>query len=282
MTKSRKAKGVSETPEAKFADHDDDIDFSDVPELDDAFFAKARLVTPVVKEAVSLRIDSDVLAAFRGQGPGYQTRMNAVLRSHAGLPGLRRSALRIYRDDGEIGVWLRTDEIEEFIGALEHCAALASELEEAANWKWLILALHNAAQGAFVCALRGEDTSGEAVFAGKQRRLADFKELYARVRKKNYLPHPFTLPQSGPRDVALDKLVSLRNDFAHFDPKGLSLELSGMPEIVRETADAIEYLALKHPTFWHHLSKSRVSRIRNALYGLREGVEEWWTRVNAR
>ena len=32
------------------------------------------------KESVALRIDPDVLAAFRADGPGWQTRMNAVLR----------------------------------------------------------------------------------------------------------------------------------------------------------------------------------------------------------
>jgi len=30
---------------------------------------------------VSLRVDADVLEWFKAQGPGYQTRMNAVLRA---------------------------------------------------------------------------------------------------------------------------------------------------------------------------------------------------------
>jgi uncharacterized protein (DUF4415 family) len=33
------------------------------------------------KSSVSLRVDADVLAWFKAQGPGYQTRMNAVLRA---------------------------------------------------------------------------------------------------------------------------------------------------------------------------------------------------------
>ena len=33
------------------------------------------------KSSVSLRVDADVLAWFKSQGPGYQTRMNAVLRA---------------------------------------------------------------------------------------------------------------------------------------------------------------------------------------------------------
>jgi uncharacterized protein (DUF4415 family) len=33
------------------------------------------------KTSVSLRIDTDVLEWFKTQGPGYQTRINAVLRA---------------------------------------------------------------------------------------------------------------------------------------------------------------------------------------------------------
>jgi len=33
------------------------------------------------KASVSLRVDADVLEWFKRQGPGYQTRMNAVLRA---------------------------------------------------------------------------------------------------------------------------------------------------------------------------------------------------------
>jgi uncharacterized protein (DUF4415 family) len=34
------------------------------------------------KAAISLRLDPDVLEWFRTQGPGYQTRMNAVLKAY--------------------------------------------------------------------------------------------------------------------------------------------------------------------------------------------------------
>lgn len=33
------------------------------------------------KESISLRLDADVLEWFRAQGPGYQTKINAVLRA---------------------------------------------------------------------------------------------------------------------------------------------------------------------------------------------------------
>ena len=39
---------------------------------------------PAVKEAVTLRIDQDVLEFFRKDGPGWQDRINAALRKAAG------------------------------------------------------------------------------------------------------------------------------------------------------------------------------------------------------
>jgi len=62
---------------------------SDAPEieLDEEFWRNARIVIPKptpgpAKEAISLRVDHDILAWFRAQGRGYQSRMNAVLRAY--------------------------------------------------------------------------------------------------------------------------------------------------------------------------------------------------------
>ncbi len=52
------------------------------PLLDDAFWANAELLMPVPKQAISIRLDEDVLAWFKATGPGYQSRMNAVLRAY--------------------------------------------------------------------------------------------------------------------------------------------------------------------------------------------------------
>jgi uncharacterized protein (DUF4415 family) len=40
-----------------------------------------KVTWPQPKQAISLRIDQDILSWFRDGGPGYQTRMNAVLRA---------------------------------------------------------------------------------------------------------------------------------------------------------------------------------------------------------
>ncbi|MNC98997.1 hypothetical protein D3C83_171340 [compost metagenome] len=62
---------------------DRDIDLSDIPEVDPAFFKSMSVRMPMPKELVSIRIDNDVLDWFRRKGHKYQTRMNAVLRSYA-------------------------------------------------------------------------------------------------------------------------------------------------------------------------------------------------------
>jgi len=55
------------------------------PELADLpadFWDDAELVWPAAKQAISLRVDRDVLEWFRAQGPRYQSRINAVLRTY--------------------------------------------------------------------------------------------------------------------------------------------------------------------------------------------------------
>ena len=46
------------------------------------FWDQAQVVEPTPKQAISLRVDTDVLGWFKKQGPRYQSRMNAVLRSY--------------------------------------------------------------------------------------------------------------------------------------------------------------------------------------------------------
>ena len=75
-------KGEGKTDWKRVAElRDEDIDTSDIPDLDESFWASAEQIEPESKERISIRIDQDVLNYFRERGPGYQTRMNAVLKS---------------------------------------------------------------------------------------------------------------------------------------------------------------------------------------------------------
>jgi uncharacterized protein (DUF4415 family) len=72
------------------------VDPDDAPELDDDWFdrAEVRIGDVVIrrgrpkgsaKSQISLRIDTDVVSAFRASGPGWQSRINETLRKAAGL-----------------------------------------------------------------------------------------------------------------------------------------------------------------------------------------------------
>lgn len=64
----------------------EDIDTSEHPEMTPAMFARSvareGLQPMPRKQQVTLRIDTDVLHWFRGQGKGYQSRVNALLRAY--------------------------------------------------------------------------------------------------------------------------------------------------------------------------------------------------------
>lgn len=73
---------------------DSEIDFSDIPPLGEDFFKNAIVVMPRVKRMVSIRLDGDVVDWYKGEGPGYQTRMNAVLKAFM-KSSLAEEALRV-------------------------------------------------------------------------------------------------------------------------------------------------------------------------------------------
>jgi len=61
---------------------DEDIDYSDIPELDDNFWNNVKLVQPTKKKAISIRLDQDIIDFFKSEGRGYQSKINNVLRTY--------------------------------------------------------------------------------------------------------------------------------------------------------------------------------------------------------
>ena len=62
---------------------DNEIDYSDIPPAGDEFWKNA-IRSPFykpVKTSTTVRLDSDVLLWLKAQGKGYQTKINAILRS---------------------------------------------------------------------------------------------------------------------------------------------------------------------------------------------------------
>lgn len=77
LTEERKAelKALAELP-------DSEIDYSDIPPLDESFWKNAvrNPFYKPTKTSTTVRVDADVLAWLKSQGKGYQTRINAILR----------------------------------------------------------------------------------------------------------------------------------------------------------------------------------------------------------
>ena len=190
----------------------------------------------------------------------------------------------------EEGIWIQADEVTEFMDNLEHVAFLMQYVDDdRAKWKWIILALHNALEGLFVCQLRGNDTIGDTVLDDKSaaallekvharsdevpwpkfEKLATMTELFRRAKSPKILPPENLLSSSKNREHSIKRVNALRNEFDHFVPKGWSLEISGLPAVMGECCDIIEELAINRPTLHFRVHKHRL-RIIELLTSVRE------------
>ncbi len=136
------------------------------------------------------------------------------------------------------------------------------------RWKWVIIALHNALQGFMVLALRGSSNfhlvkaddadkylaairgEGEP-FPGEK--LDYFLELYKKIKSKRMKMYVHSQPfkPSANQTRHVKKLHEFRNEFIHFLPKGFSLEVSGMPVVVKDCLSVISFLAFESGNvFW--------------------------------
>jgi hypothetical protein len=145
---------------------------------------------------------------------------------------------------------LQFDEIENVLASLDLLAMLSPLVKQRrlrSHWKWIIVGAHDALQGALVCAIA--DTTGTNVLSKKSSKkmlnwledtskaypgeyMADFETLLKRAA--------VTLPPADAKDIKA--LHGLRNDFAHFTPKGWSIELAGLPRIIDTALRLVEQL----------------------------------------
>ena len=179
--------------------------------------------------------------------------------------------------------WLRTDEALEAITSLEMaCDQLPKVMDNPHYWKWVVISLHNALQGYMVLALKGSDGLNVLTTKCAKRWLAaywqkngafpqpqmdSFSNLYKKIqagrelydegircgrildRKNSDLMLMYVNSQpfkpEGTQTASVEMLKELRNDFIHFLPKGLSLEVGGLPRVVEDCVDLIDFLAFK-------------------------------------
>lgn len=92
MSKPSARKALSAEIDRLRRKSDAEIDYSDIPETDAAFWAKASVSVPAAKAMISIRVDSDVLEWYRRHARRYQTLMNAVLRKYKEARELEENA----------------------------------------------------------------------------------------------------------------------------------------------------------------------------------------------
>jgi uncharacterized protein (DUF4415 family) len=61
---------------------DSEIDTSDIPERVGKHNRYVGLFYRPTKKSVTIRLDADLLAWFKAQGRGYQSKMNRILRQY--------------------------------------------------------------------------------------------------------------------------------------------------------------------------------------------------------
>lgn len=61
---------------------DADIDYSEIPEIDEEFFMAASVLLSPKKEQLTIKIDSDLLEWLKNQGQGYNNHINTILRTY--------------------------------------------------------------------------------------------------------------------------------------------------------------------------------------------------------
>lgn len=181
--------------------------------------------------------------------------------------------------------YLRTDEREEAVRSLEWTAHQANSIsDDPYQWKWVLIALHNAVQGFMVLAL----WNGNGLLALRDKiaskwldaynnggpypveKLDEFLNLYKKVKDKDNFhvigAEPFS-PDAA-HDESFTLLNTYRNEFIHFTPKGWSLELRGLPRVCLDALDLIEYFGWQSTAIlWH--KQALVPRAKRAVRHMR-------------
>jgi len=87
MRREAKSSGLCTTDDGQKALEDAAIDAAvandpDWAEIEPIDWSAAEVVVPPKKQAISIRLDEDLIGFFKAEGPGYQRRINAVLRGY--------------------------------------------------------------------------------------------------------------------------------------------------------------------------------------------------------
>lgn len=165
--------------------------------------------------------------------------------------------------------WVETDEAEDVASSVRHALRCWEFIDEDPQvWKWIILALHSALQGACVCHLTTTTAPLHAVTKkNAQEWLTFFEESRTKPDLKPPVTHIMALPELlkavrkcpgraiSISDSEFEWLKRIhrvfRNQFIHFTPCGWSFEVSGVAGIANLTSRIITDILNENWAFRH-------------------------------
>jgi hypothetical protein len=175
---------------------------------------------------------------------------------------------------------VRFDEIENVLASLDLLAATAPLVKKRCYrslWKWMIIAAHDAVQGAIVCAIA--DTTGTNVLSEKSaRKMLDFLEGTSKEYPSEFLADFKTLTNRAnvallPRDAKdIRMLHDFRNGFVHFTPKGWTIEGAGLPRITDAALGLVERL-MQSDGVRYRLTGNQQRRVRDSIKAVRTALD---------
>lgn len=176
------------------------------------------------------------------------------------------------------------DEFEDAVLSIELAAEkFSDEQNNSTMWKWVVIAMQNAVQGAMLLALTGTDGCGalnpksqklnrEWLHNPTQNRpkmqMADYNTLLAWIQRDDLMLAP--VPRLSEEDFRnLARLNELGRQFAHYNPVGWGIELQYTLNIVPVVADIYDHLTTTKPRPNIHFSGNQKLRMKKSLATLR-------------
>ena len=183
------------------------------------------------------------------------------------------------------GLWYSANAPHQFEDSIDCTLKQVREYtKDKTNIKWIVLVFQNALQCACVFYLDGNDTSQTAALSNDSAKkwfkffgnenakaprsfLAAPKELFARCREQNKR-------ELSQFSESVERLINLRNNFSHFYPNTLSVELSGFIKILLDTIQAIETIAKMPRMYRHRFPPERLNQVIEQIGQIRHVLEE--------
>lgn len=188
--------------------------------------------------------------------------------------------------------FVRTDEVQDVASSIRHALRCWEFVEEDAQaWKWVILALHSALQGACVCHLV---TTATPLGAVTKKNAVEWHKYFEQSRTNPSVKPPMTdlmaLPEllkavrkpnasggsASDNHISIDNMElnwlmgihrEFRNQFVHFSPTGWLFDVSEMPKLAHLVARIIQDI-LDCSWAFRHLSTEQREALREDLIQL--------------